>query len=165
MRDNPAPTIIGALPPGIDDAIAPPVTIGFSFKFGCTVYTQFMASSNGWMTFNTGCIASDPNNQLAGNATQTANSERPIIAALWDDLDADAIGNVNYQMFGATPNRTLVIEWKKMRWKVSAVGPVITFQVRLMETSDNIESPPGVAHNAGEVTTIATRPATNQVYQ
>jgi hypothetical protein len=197
---NPAPTIMGALPPGIDDGITPPIAIGFNFQFGCTAYTQFIASSNGWMTFNMGCISSDPNNQLAGNATQTANSERPIIAPLWDDLDVDATGNVNYQMFGATPNQTLVIEWKKMRWKVSAIGAVITFQARLMETTNKIEfwykqevaavSPsatasfglagptngdyysltnstaaPGVAHNAGEVTTIATKPATNQVYQ
>ncbi len=197
--NNPAPIIEPTCPPGIDDALSNPINIGFTFQYGCIAYTQFILSSNGWMTFNLGCIGSDPNNQLAGNATQIANSERPIIAPMWDDLDIDATGNVNYQLTGVLPNRILTIEWKRIRWRFSALGACITFQVKLYETSNRIEfcykqeataanlpsasigltgaangnyysltntgAAPGVNFNAGEVTTLAAKPATNQVYR
>jgi hypothetical protein len=136
---NATPTVFPELPQGIDDAITNPKPIGFNFDYGCTTYSQFIASSNGWMTFNMGCIGSDPNNQLAGNATQITNAERPIIAALWDDLDIGAGGNVNYLLTGVSPNRILTIEWKKMLWKVTALAPCISFQVKLYETSNRID--------------------------
>jgi hypothetical protein len=195
---NATPTVFPELPPGIDDGLTNPYSIGFNFDYGCQTKTQFMVSSNGWMTFNTGCIGSDPANQLAGNATQIANAERPIIAPLWDDLDVDATGNVNQKLTGSSPNRVLTIEWKKMRWKFSATGPVITFQVKLYETSNRIDfvyfqesavvssgsassgltgaangnyysiqsfaASPAVTNNTGEVTTLATKPASSQTY-
>lgn len=136
---NTSPTVFGELPPGIDDAYTNVYSIGFTFQYGSVLYTQFLVSSNGWLSFNTGCIGSDPANQLAGNATQTANAERPIIAPLWDDLDVDATGNVNYKLTGIAPNRILTVEWKKMRWKVSATGPTISFQVKLYESSNIID--------------------------
>ncbi len=136
---NATPTVFPELPQGIDDAYTNPKPIGFNFDYGCTTYTQFIASSNGWMTFNMGCIGSDPANQLAGNATQISNAERPIITALWDDLDIGAGGNVNYLLSGIGPNRILTIEWKKMLWHVNALAPSISFQVKLYETSNRID--------------------------
>jgi len=137
---NTTPTIMGELAAGIDDGYTNPYPIGFNFQFGSVVYTDFIASSNGWMSFNTGVIGSDPANQLAGNATQTANAERPIIAPLWDDLDVSGSGgNVNYKLTGSAPNRVLTVEWKNMMWKNSALGPVISFQVKLYETSNIID--------------------------
>jgi hypothetical protein len=137
---NTTPTIMGELAAGIDDGYTNPYPIGFNFQFGSVVYTEFIASSNGWMSFNLGVIGSDPANQLAGNATQTANSERPIIAPLWDDLDVSGSGgNANYKLTGSAPNRVLTVEWKNMMWKNSALGPVISFQVKLYETSNIID--------------------------
>lgn len=134
-----ATIVVGELPPGIDDAISNPTAIGFPFQYGCSAKTDIIISSNGWLTFNTGCIGSDPNNQLAGNATQIANAERPIIAPMWDDLEVDAAGNVSIKRTGTTPNQILTIEWKKMRWRFSGVGPALSFQVKLYETSNRID--------------------------
>ena len=196
---NATPTVFPELPGGIDDALTNPFTLPFPFQYGCASKTQIIVSSNGWLTFNAGCIGSDPANQLAGNATQIANAERPIIAPLWDDLDvAGAGGQVNAKLTGVTPNQILTIEWKKMMWKLSALGPVISFQVKLYETSNRIDfvylqeasvvsagsassgltgaangnyyslnnlSATAVASfNAGEVSTISVKPASNQSY-
>jgi hypothetical protein len=133
-------TVFPELPGGIDDGFTNPFTLPFPFQYGCVSKTQIIVSSNGWMTFNTGCIGSDPGNQLAGNATQIANAERPIIAPLWDDLDVSGSGGiVTAQLSGVSPNRILTIEWKKMMWRYSALGPVISFQVKLYETSNRID--------------------------
>lgn len=137
---GPTMTVFPELPGGIDDAFTNPFTLPFTFQYGCSNKTQIIVSSNGWLTFNMGCIGSDPGNQLAGNATQIANSERPIIAPLWDDLDVSGSGGqVSAQLSGVSPNRILTIEWKRMMWRLSALGPVISFQVKLYETSNIID--------------------------
>src|ERR1700740_1100411 len=46
------------LPIGIDDAITNPFTLPFTFQYGCAPKTQIIVSSNGWLTFNAGCIGS-----------------------------------------------------------------------------------------------------------
>ncbi|MES1225669.1 MAG: hypothetical protein ABUT20_59875, partial [Bacteroidota bacterium] len=35
-----------------DDALSAPTNIGFTFTFGGVNYTQFLASTNGWLTFD-----------------------------------------------------------------------------------------------------------------
>ena len=102
---NSTPTVFPELPPGIDDAITNPFTLPFTFQYGCVSKTQIIVSSNGWLTFNAGCIGSDPGNQLAGNATQISNAERPIIAPLWDDLDVGWTSGNNGQADLAVWNR------------------------------------------------------------
>src|ERR1044071_281185 len=84
---NSSPTSIPELYQGCDEVISNPYPIGFTFNYGGVNYTQFVISSNGWMSFNTSCFYMDGVNLLAGSASQTANNERPIIAPLWDDLD------------------------------------------------------------------------------
>src|SRR5687768_3376828 len=75
---NAAPTtLIGA---GIDDALSAATNIGFSFTYGCNTYTQFKASSNGWLTFNTAIVGSNLTNNL------NTSFDRPMVAPLWDDL-------------------------------------------------------------------------------
>lgn len=118
----------------IDDATSGNIVIGFNFNFGCTNYTRVRVSTNGWMTFNTTTTGTGLTNDLTA-----ANFNRPMIAPLWDDLKTDATGNVNYLVTGVTPNRVFTMEWKNMLWSYSASGPVISFQVKLYETTNRIE--------------------------
>ena len=46
-------TSITGLGQSVDDGISSAINIGFTFNYDGTNYTQFKASSNGWMTFNT----------------------------------------------------------------------------------------------------------------
>lgn len=190
---NAAPTnLLGA---GVDDNLSAATAIGFTFQYGCVNYTQFKASSNGWLTFNTAVTANNAGNNLA------TSTDRPIIAPLWDDLATDSGGNVNYRLTGVAPNRIMTIEWKQMEWRYSATTWGISFQVKLYETSNriefvydrngnataNLDTPSGsiglsgttsgdfysldgtgvapTASKITETTTLATKPANGQIYR
>lgn len=131
FANNTSPTTIhGSL---VDDVLSPAINIGFNFEYNCQTYTQFKASSNGWLTFNTAITGSANFNNLSGTTS------RPIIAPLWDDLETHSTGNVNYQLTGTSPNRVLTVEWKEMRWNSSETDWALSFQVKLYETSNRIE--------------------------
>jgi hypothetical protein len=48
-------------------------------------------------------------------------------------------GSVSYLLSGTTPNRVLTIEWSGGKWDYNAVSAVMSFQVKLYETSNIIE--------------------------
>lgn len=128
---NATPTTIHAA--GVDDAISASIAIGFTFQYQCVNYTNFKASSNGWMTLNTAVTANNATNNLA------TSSDRPIIAPLWDDLQVGSGGTVNYILTGTAPNRILTVEWSQMEWSYSASTWGVGFQVKLYETTNVIE--------------------------
>ncbi len=80
---------------------------------------------------------------LTTNNLSTANAtSRPIIAPLWDDLDGatPTTSVVAYEVTGTAPNRVLTVEWRNWEWNyVSGTVPVISFQVKLYETTNVIE--------------------------
>lgn len=129
-----APTQIIAA--STDEGTSAATNIGFTFQYGCNSYTQFIASSNGWMSFNTAITSADLTNDLTG---ATYPSDLPMIAPLWDDLSTGSGGQVGYQLTGSAPNRVLTIEWKQMLWQYSATTYALSFQVKLYETSNRIE--------------------------
>ncbi len=115
-----------------DDEISAVFNIGFTFDFGGINYTQVMATSNGVLLFGTGRTGSATNNLATATSTQ-----RPGIAALWDDLQCR--NGVKYILSGIAPNRILTVEWANMEWNYQAPGPVISFQIKLHEGSNVIE--------------------------
>lgn len=128
---NNNPTVI--LSGGTNDGLSSSRNIGFSFKYGCNIYTTFKASSNGWLCLGGSASSSIPNNNL------NTIGQGPIIAPLWDDMSIDGSGNVNMKLSGSSPNRVLTIEWRRIRWNSSASEEVMSFQVRLYETSNLID--------------------------
>lgn len=131
---NSSPTVITGLGAGINDALSAAINIGFTFYYQQVAYTQFKASSNGFMTFNTVNTLAQPTNNLK------TSTERTIIAPLWDDNQTGSSGNVNYKLTGTTPNRVLTLEWKALRWNKSGFSAgTIDVQTKLYETSNLIE--------------------------
>ena len=129
---NASPTVIHAV--GINDAISAAINIGFTFAYNNSNYTQFKASTNGFITFNIANTLSQPTNNLK------TSTERSIVAPLWDDNQTGASGNVNYKLTGTTPNRILTIEWKALRWNKSGFSAgTIDTQIKLYETTNVIE--------------------------
>ncbi|MBO9566822.1 MAG: hypothetical protein J7621_28880 [Niastella sp.] len=106
--------------------------IGFNFTYGCNTYTQFKASSNGWISLGDNTTQNMSGNQLS----ITGNG--PIIAPLWDDLKTGSTGVV-MKLTGNSPNRILTIEWREAYWDAGADDPVLSFQIKLYETSNLIE--------------------------
>ena len=119
-----------------DTAISGVLEIGFDFVYEGNTYTQFRASSNGLISFNTSA------GSLTTNAFSDANAtSRPIIAPLWDDLDGRATGGsvAAYEITGTSPNQVLTVEWRNWEWNYGSNNPVISFQVKLYETTNVIE--------------------------
>lgn len=121
-----------------DTFISTAQNIGFDFVYDGVTYTQFKMSSNGIISFNT-----SGTNSLTANDLSSANAaSRPIIAPLWDDLDGGDIASsvASYELSGVAPNRVLTVEWKNWQWNYNATtNPVISFQVKLYETTNVID--------------------------
>lgn len=131
---NSTPTTITGLGASVNDVLSSAINIGFTFYYQQVAYTQFKASSNGFITFNTANTLAQPTNNLK------TSTERVIVAPLWDDNQTGSSGNVNYKLSGTTPNRVLSVEWKSLRWNKSGFSAgTIDVQTKLYETSNLIE--------------------------
>ncbi|TCN66379.1 beta strand repeat-containing protein [Acetobacteroides hydrogenigenes] len=117
---------------GGDDEVSNSIPIGFTFRYCGVDYTSVSASTNGWMTFGQNITDAASNNGLASRGT------RPVIAPLWDDLDMTS-GTMNSATTGVYPNRVFTLEWYGAEWNWKANSQVISFQVKLYETSGKIE--------------------------
>lgn len=119
-----------------DSGISAALPIGFNFVYGTATYTDFFMSSNGVIT-----LGSIPNTLTTNNLSTANSDQRPIIAPLWDDLDGSATGGsyASYEVTGVAPNRVLTVEWLNWEWNWNSSDPVISFQVKLYETTNVIE--------------------------
>lgn len=106
--------------------------IGFNFTYIENNYTNFSVNSNGVIFL--GVLGNTSNINSLTNGTP-----RPIIAPLWDDLKTGSSGSVSYFLTGTSGTRVLTIQFKQMKWYYSVTQPVISFQVKLYETSNRIE--------------------------
>ena len=131
---NPSPTIVFG--GNVDEAVSAPVNIGFTFNYQGINYTRLKISSNGWISFDLTNFFALPVNDLSGSTV------RPIIAPLWDNVRTSAAGDINYRL-GPNPaiplKNVLTIEWKLMNWNRSTTQEVISFQVKLYDSTNVIE--------------------------
>ncbi len=120
-----------------DFAISAAIPLGFTFDFEGTPYTSIKAGSDGFISFNSSATATGTN-----DLDNTISGRRPLIAPLWDNLDGRATGSVSkasYEVSGTAPNRVFTFEWLNWEWNSTSSAPVVSFQVKLYETSNNIE--------------------------
>lgn len=115
-----------------DDNFSSAISIGFTFNYCGTDYTQFYISTNGFISFaNTG---SSYLNDISSTTI------KPVIAPLWDDLATDVdFGDIGYVLTGSSPNRVLTVEFYYMLWPYNCTGSFVNFQIKLYETSNIIE--------------------------
>lgn len=133
--------IAGTGIPGIqaDDATVASIPLGFTFNFAGTNYTQVSACSNGWIAFSNNV----PTAAVGRTNTQAnANTIGAMVMPLWDDLGGQAgtpTPTATYTTSGAAPNRVFTIQWTSWRWIWSSNTNVISFQVKLFETTNVIQ--------------------------
>ncbi len=116
----------------VDDGAFNNLPIGFDFWFMGERHTRISASTNGLIAFGT-TVANDYQNDLTNGGT------RPHIAPLWDDLNLVAATNFSYLTTGTAGNRILTLEFLNVKWNYNAWGAVISFQVKLHESTGKIE--------------------------
>lgn len=123
-----------------DDDASSVTSIGFSFNYCGTAYTQFSANSNGQMRLGSTAIA--------GTSQTSPSASVAILAPLTGDNAIQATGKLHYKVVGSTPNRVLVLEWQSFRIPYSSTAATgSTMQVRLYETTNVIEFVYGSMYN------------------
>ena len=104
--------------------------IGFTFNYFGSPFTQFQASTNGFIRLGTGLTNAISANNLAGLT-------RKIIAPLWDDLKVDSAEiDITYKLDGVSPNQVLTVEWKNVRWSYNSLLLNAEFQVQLLKMAE-----------------------------
>lgn len=118
----------------LDDNASPVTLIGFDFFFQGVRQDRFSVNANGSLRFGATVISSTLYDPL-GQASQS------LITAYGADQRTHAgDGKVHYKVFGAAPNRVLVVEWRNMQANFNAGGTAdLTYQLRLSETTGTIE--------------------------
>jgi hypothetical protein len=111
-----------------DDALGPLTNIGFTFNYDGVAYTQFRASTNGFLS-------------LGSSNTSGANFITSHPAILFANNDGRTNTAPTMVLSGIAPNRILTIEFSNhnLYWSGTATNPQLDVQVKLYETSDVIE--------------------------
>ena len=133
-----------------DDNLSNSVPIGFNFQYNGNVYSNFLVSTNGFITFNTSTSS-------IGNAgaysyanlnlgSGTAPTSPLLIAPFYEDMVcqgnpgslAGLNASIRYSTSGTAGSRILTVEWIGMEnWQTA--GPNLNFQVKLYEGSNEID--------------------------
>lgn len=126
---------------GADDGYTNSVSLtGTTFKYKGAAISGFVATTNGWMTFNTANTNSTSTNDLTSSATTN------VLAPLWDDLvikGADIANkdlSMRYQIVGTigSGSADIIIEWAEME-RFTYGDPNVNFQVVLHESDNSID--------------------------
>lgn len=129
-----------------------PINIGFGFNFNGTVFNQCMIHADGILRFGTTAPGSHTalfanNGTASGTAFTTTNANyQNVVFALFMDLVQGNQPPVYHVLTeGVAPNRVTTIQWKNLKDNDTS-SPVLQgqfdnleFQVKLYETSNNIE--------------------------
>jgi gliding motility-associated-like protein len=143
----------------IDDNLSTSITIPFNFLYDGGSHATMLISLNGFLTFNTATYADGADLPACGNTEPYTweNSNFTIagklgtnqtIAPYYNDLICNNALNASiyYTTTGVTPNRIFTVQWTNMYNDISctdnscSITPgSLNFQVKLYETSGNIE--------------------------
>ncbi len=119
--------------------------IGFNFNFNETVFNRIGINYNGWISFGQSTLTPSVITPSGLGSVLSVNSDEVApavlinrIAGLNDDLAAQTGSSLRIQTIGNAPNRICVIQWLNCR-RWSQEGSNINFQIKLYETTNNVE--------------------------
>ena len=117
-----------------DDQVSGVLPIGFSFMFFDIEYTEFVISSNGFISFT----STSPQGCCIGQSIPDASTPNNLIAAAWEDLNPNNGGTIRYEQIGSAPNRILIVEYVNVPFFGSS-ATTVSSQIKLFEGSNTIE--------------------------
>lgn len=132
-----------------DDNLSNDISIGFNFTYAGATRTSLRISTNAFVTFNSTTTLTGgsgaygfSNSVFSATTTVSGGGSILMVAPLFDDLVVPAAGtlagNVKYKLDGTSPNQVFTIEWIGME-RFNQSGPDLNFQVKLFETSNEIQ--------------------------
>jgi len=120
----------------VDDNSYNGVNIGFTFNFDGVDYTQLGINANGFVRMG-GTAFSGSCGYAPISSTDNTNCAN-VVSALGMDLQGNAGAELRSELTGAAPNQVFTVQWTDFRnW--NATGDSYTFQIKLYETSNQIE--------------------------
>lgn len=112
-----------------------PHSIGFTFNFYGTDWTQIYLNTEGSVLF----YSSYPGIDWSNDAIPNSGGWNSYAAPYWDDLGVYTPGgHVYIQTIGSAPNRQCIVEWDHVTGYADPNGNELTFEAILEETSNNI---------------------------
>ena len=139
-----------------DDQTSGAINIGFNFDFYGLGYTQTYISSNGFIGFSAGMS----NGCCTGRNLPSDDGINNLISGLWEDLNLPQ-GNIRYQTLGTADSRAFVVGFYDVPNFFD--GPRVTFEMILLEGSNNIELQYGAINNNGGTYSVGIENATGTV--
>lgn len=120
--------------------------IGFNFTYNGVVFDRLGINTNGWISLGQSSLTPSVNMAsgssyivvLSQTSTATPTYLRSRIAGLARDLEAQTGSSLRIETTGTSPNKVCVIQWTNYS-KYNVTGDNYNFQIRLKETSNNIE--------------------------
>ncbi len=135
-----------------DDNLSVSQPIGFPFIYNGGAYQNFLVSTNGFITFNTGTAAvggstAPYNFQNTTFYTSGASCSCLAVAPFYDDLQtasnlgtlADLSASIKYQTTGAVGSRVLTVEWINFQDFATSSNASLNFQAKLYEIDGHVE--------------------------
>jgi PKD repeat protein len=119
-------------PSGINNSINVPLV--FTFNYCGTNYDSVRICTNGWISLNKSGASSTLNQDLF-----TTVAPNVTLAPWWDYLKDDGLSYVSYNTSGSSPNRIFTVEWHRVLTYYTGTSARITFQVKLVESTNIIE--------------------------
>ena len=139
--DDPTGTSTNLL---IDDKYSDVINIGFPFQFYGTTYTQLIASTNGYVSFDIS-KANGFAHWSIGADLPSATYDRAMIMGPYHDLHpfvgTSPSNRVQYQLFGVAPHRRWILSFYRVPLFSGACNALIenTHQIVLYESTGVIE--------------------------
>ncbi|OON66799.1 T9SS type A sorting domain-containing protein [Hymenobacter sp. CRA2] len=131
-------TVINVADP--DDDVSNPQSIGFPFAYNGQVFTQFVLGTNGFMK-----LGNTPTSDVFDDFFSSSDpADNNLLFPLFNDLVGTST-SYRVATSGTAPNRVCTIQWGNMTEYVPRASPIpaqftnFTFQVKLYETTNNIE--------------------------
>jgi gliding motility-associated-like protein len=117
-----------------DDALTGNINIPFPFEFFCQNKTNFVISSNGFISFNAG----GGNGCCSGQTLPDLNTPNDLIALFWSDLNPGVGGQIRHGVTGTAPNRVYVVQFTNVPHHLSPAS-TISGQIQLFESTNFVE--------------------------
>ncbi|HAS46513.1 MAG TPA: hypothetical protein DCS93_38885 [Microscillaceae bacterium] len=141
--------LIGAGVTNTSSAVTSFVTAGQTFEvwFMGTRFTQFSVNTNGVLQFGNTVISTEANTYAINTSEDRISpisSGTEIVGDVLPNITgnfgtAPTTGKVHYKLFGAFPNRYIVVEWKDMRVNYRSSSTTATFQAYIYETTPRVD--------------------------
>ncbi len=123
------------------------IPIGFSFMYNNIAFDRLAINNNGWISLGQSSLTPsvDINSTsiyipLSSTSTNTPALLRNRIAAFGRDLGAQTGSELRVETTNTAPNRVCVVQFKNYkRYGTSGTGDNLNFQIRLNETTNDVE--------------------------